>query len=118
MDIRNILNKPQAGEEERQSESDSEKSQAAFGSPKSTVSAPTTSTVAVTTVEPPSRTGQPHASGHERARHSISSAPLSRDFICSTCSKTFARRSDLVRHGTFPLQRLLTSVLQNEYILD
>jgi hypothetical protein len=99
MDIKNILNKDGAGEPESGSESESQTSSALY-SPKSTASAPTLSASAARSAGNPVLRVQSSLTSFREAPFS-SSTPTTRDFICTTCQKTFARRSDLVRHGMF-----------------
>jgi|SRR5579862_3529471 len=114
MDIKNILNKDAAGEERSDSDLASRNSISVPGTPKSTASAP-----AVPVHEAPAA-GSPSPrvevpSGISGTRTFAPGASTTRDFICTTCEKTFARRSDLVRHGAPPFLCFLTTYLQKGY---
>jgi hypothetical protein len=115
MDIKNILNKDGAAEPESGSESESQSSSIPY-SPRSTASAPPLSASAgpsagnVLRVQPSSTVF--------RERSFDTSATTTRDFVCTTCQKTFARRSDLVRHGKFLYILSLIRILQSEYTQD
>lgn len=101
MDIKNILNKDAAGEERSDSDLASRNSISVPGTPKSTASAPAVSVHEAPVAGSPSpRVELP--SGTSGTRAFAPGASTTRDFICTTCEKTFARRSDLVRHGTPP----------------
>jgi len=107
MDIKNILNKDGAAElPESESETDSDKSGSGSYSPKSTASAPTLSVAAGPAGDAHSLRRQTLSSSAQREQNTPTSTPIARDFVCTTCHKTFARRSDLVRHGTFPFRQV------------
>jgi hypothetical protein len=119
MDIKNILNKDGAASKQKAgSDSESEKSSPGSASPKSTASAPPLSAPEVSTTNTPVRRVQPPPTAPRRGSFVPPPTPTTRDFVCLTCQKTFARRSDLVRHGAFSCSYRFSNHLQKEYILD
>lgn len=114
MDIKNILNKDGSASQQK-SGSDSGKSSSEPGSPKSTASAPPLAAPETSTTEVPAPRVQPPTTAPRRGSFVPPPSPTSRDFVCLTCQKTFARRSDLVRHGALPVIDILTISRTNTF---